>query len=44
MTDNDLIEGVTKQLTNATKWKGGEENQSFEDRADTKKLTMLIKI
>ena len=35
---------MTKQLANAAKWKNREENQSFEDQTDAKKLTMLIKI
>ena len=35
---------MTKQLTNAAKRKDGEKSQSFKDRTDAEKLTMLIKI
>ena len=35
---------VTKQLRNAAKRKDEEENWSFENRTDAKKLKLLIKI
>ena len=44
MTDCNLKNDITKQLTNAAKRKDGEKSYDFKDQADAEKWTMLINI